>query len=648
MAVVERKELAWRVGGPQGSGVDTAAKMFSYACMYGGLFVFGRREYYSNIMGRHSFYDVRVSHRRLTSHRETVDLLATFEAESLARHAVNVVPGGAIVYNTADADVPFDRITYLDKRYADDLAAYLAERDLPPTTAGLLEDARRRGVQVFAFPYDEVMERLAEQRGIHKSVAQRTINTIAVAISVAMLEFDETTVVKALEKSFPGRQKIIDLNVAAAETTYDYVRNEYDISHFMFRLDRRETDERYILVNGNQAGALGKLAGGLTMQTYYPISPATDESVYLEGHNHFPLRNGGDGAAIIVQTEDELSAITMAAGAALAGARAATATSGPGFALMVEALGWVGTVEVPVVITDYQRGSPSTGMPTRTEQGDLLFAVHAGHGEFPRIVLASGDVEETFYDAAQALNYAEKYQVPVIHLLDKNLASNSVSLPAFDTSKVKIERDLRYNPAEKQHEGTFPRFAITESGISPRAVLGQPGGEHWVTGGEHTVYGRVTEDVTTREQQMEKRMRKLETIRTELSAEEKVKVYGNPDTAFTIISWGSTKGSILEAIERLAKEGIEARFIQVRLLYPFPSEVLSDLLATAQPLVDVELNYSGQLARLLREQMGRDVDHLVVKYNGRPIAGHTLADVLRGIAKGDITDARYVIRNPFE
>ncbi len=642
-------ELSWRVGGPQGSGVDTAARMFSYACAYGGLYVFGRREYYSNIMGRHSYYDVRVSaSRQPTSHRETVDLLVSFEAETLARHVLSTVAGGVVIYNVKDEDTPLERITFLDRRLREDLTAHLQEQGLPPTTAGLLEEARRRGVQAFAFPYDEIIAALADKLGVHKSVAQRTLNTIAVAVSIGMLEYDAQCLVKALQKIFAGREKIVRLNVEAAELAYEYVRTNFDFEHFAFRLAANGLPESpMLLLNGNQASALGKLAAGMTFQTYYPISPATDESVYLEGHHTFPLRQGGTGSVVVVQTEDELSAITMAAGAALTGARSATATSGPGLSLMVEALGWAGINEVPIVITDYQRGSPSTGMPTRTEQGDLLFAVHAGHGEFPRIVLASGDIVEAFYDAAQAFNYAERYQMPVIHLLDKNLASTTMTVPPFDVEAVTVERgEVAVAVPENGHD-PFPRFQPTENGISPRTLLGQPGTLHWYTGGEHTVYGRVTEDPAVREQQMEKRMRKLEVASREIPPDEKFKVYGDASVPLTVMSWGSNKGAILEALELLSADGIAARLVQVRLLWPFPAEELTPYLEEANPLVVVECNYSGQFARLLQECTGRAPEYLILKYNGRPMSGQSLYEALKRVHAGG-AERRIVLRNPLE
>ncbi|MGH8059902.1 MAG: 2-oxoacid:acceptor oxidoreductase family protein, partial [Candidatus Entotheonellia bacterium] len=391
-------DLAWRIGGPQGSGVDTAAGMFARACAIGGLHLFGRREYYSNIMGRHSYYDVRVAWYALTCHRDTVDLLTTFEPETLSRHALAVVKGGGIIYDVDDADTPLERIPFLDERVQEDLSAELEVRGLPCSTAGLLAEVRQRGIHLLAVPFNEITHTLARELRVPQGVADRTLNTIAVAVSCALLDYDTVYLAKALAKVFPGRTQLIEMNMRAVELTYAFVHDNLQAQAFPFRLVPKATRRRRLLINGNQAVALGKLAAGMTFQTYYPISPATDESVYLEAHETLPTVDGEEGSVIIVQTEDELAAVTMASGAALTGARSATATSGPGFSLMAEGLGWAGINEVPLVVTLYQRGSPSTGMPTRSEQGDLQFAIHAGHGEFPRIVMASGDLTEAFYD----------------------------------------------------------------------------------------------------------------------------------------------------------------------------------------------------------------------------------------------------------
>jgi 2-oxoglutarate/2-oxoacid ferredoxin oxidoreductase subunit alpha len=303
---------------------------------------------------------------------------------------------------------------------------------------------------------------------------------------------------------------------------------------------------------------------------------------------------------------------------------------------------------VPLVVTLYQRGGPSTGMPTRSEQGDLQCAIHAGHGEFPRLVLASGDVQEAFYDAAQAFNYAERYQMLVIHLLDKALASTTQTVPPFDVSSIHVERGAVYAPSvDESGNGAYTRFDPTTSGVSPRALLGQPGGMHWLTGGEHTAHGRVTEDPVVREHMMEKRAQKLALAAHEIPPDEKFKVYGAPYAAFTVVSWGSNKGAIREALRSLATDGIYARLVQIRLLWPFPANELIPLLGGASPLVVVELNFSGQLAQLLREHIGRASDYSVVKYNGRPMSGQELSRAFGDIHAG-IAEPRIVLRNPYE
>lgn len=639
------QDLSWRVGGPQGSGVDSAALIYQRSCALAGLHLFGRREYYSNIMGRHSYYDVRASEIPPTCHRDSVDLLTTFDTETLTRHILAVHPGGGAIYTVSDADVSLDKITYLDKRYRIELEEYLSARDLPPTTAGLLQDARDRGVNLYEVNFADIVTAIAERLGIEHKIAQRTLNTLAVAVSTAVLSFPREYVERALSKVWPGRQKIIDLNIEAVEQAYAYADANFDRSHFEIDLHSGlEFDQKHFLVNGNQAVALGKLAGGLAFQSYYPISPATDESVFLEAHEQFGIAGGGKSNVLVVQTEDEISAVTMATGASLTGARSSTATSGPGFALMCEAVGWACTNEVPLVVTDWMRGSPSTGMPTRTEQGDLRIAVAGAHGDFPMMVVASGDLVECFYDAAECFNYADRYQTVVVHLVDKALSSQSRTLPYFDLDRVKIERGVIAEARGADAQGAFKRFVVTESGVSPRTLLGQPGNAHWTTGGEHTPEGRVTEDPVQRETQMEKRARKMELALREIPADEKVRVYGDRDAALTLLSWGSNKGAVQEVLARYEAQGVPVRFLSARLLLPFPVDEITELLSTAAPLVVVESNFSGQYAQLLRQHTGIVPDHLIVKYNGRPISGEELTIAIDSIRAGN-AESRIVLRN---
>jgi 2-oxoglutarate ferredoxin oxidoreductase subunit alpha len=391
------------------------------------------------------------------------------------------------------------------------------------------------------------------------------------------------------------------------------------------------------------------LAAGLGFQAYYPISPATDESTWLESACQ-ALQQAGTvkGLPLMIQAEDEIAALGMCCGAALTGARASTSTSGPGFSLMVEDLGWAGMNETPVVITLYQRGGPSTGMPTRTEQGDLLFAVHAGHGESPRIVFASSDIESCYDDAIKAFEYAERFQMPVIHLLDKTLASTTRTVAPFKQPGQAQPADDALKVTQTD-DGHIKRFELPgKHGISPRPLIGNQGQAFWTTGVEHDEYGHVSEDPVIREQMMEKRARKLDYVREALSFDEKLAVSGDNESDFTIITWGSNKEPVTEAIELFKEQGIGIRTIQVRLLYPFPAEELASIIKDTDTLVAVECNQSGQFSLLMRQYSGISPDYEILKYNGRAHTGNALYQAIDNIVSGQASDKRIVIRNPWE
>jgi len=504
---------------------------------------------------------------------------------------------------------------------------------------------------------NEIARKLGESK---VSRVTKVINVLVLGVSFAILDSDLTLLEKAIRSIFGSKPKIANMNVMAAQVAYDYAKKNLD-TNLGIRLEKVKVNEDRIFLMGSQAVALGKLAGGCRFQTYYPITPAADESEYLEanekldlvaGKTHTPqsgeessAREGG--SIVIVQTEDEIAAINMASGAALTGARASTCTSGPGFSLMVEGLGWAGMNEVPVVITHYQRGAPSTGLPTRHGQDDLRFVIHASHGEFPRIVLASGDIQECFYDAALSFNYAERFQMPVIHLIDKALANSSNTCPTFSTSNMQIERGELLDPTELQRlvqeRGEYKRFQLTESGISPRVALGTAGAVFWNTGDERDERGHISENPANRTKMMEKRMRKLELVEREIPASEKFN-FLDEDGSATVVSWGSPKGAIIEAQNRLKAEGTNVNFLQVRLVHPFPTEDVSGLLSGAKKIIDVEMNYSGQLAGIVREETGIPIDDLVLKYNGRPMTSDEVYDAIRNVLSGKSTKRQVLMR----
>ena len=297
-------------------------------------------------------------------------------------------------------------------------------------------------------------------------------------------------------------------------------------------------------------------------------------------------------------------------------------------------MGYAGMNEVPVVITLYSRGGPSTGLPTRHEQGDLRFAIHAGHGEFPRLVLASGDLEESFYDTVRAFNYSEKYQTPVIHIVDKALANSDGTMPMLDVNRVKIDRGELLKEITNAVNGEFKRFLHTSSGISPRAPVGTKGGVYWNTGDEHDELGHISEDPTNRDFMMEKRMGKIELADKEIPIAERVNFFGPEGADITVLSWGSTKGAILDAMEWLKQDGISVNFLQLRLINPFPTEYVTKVLTNAKAIVGVEMNYSGQLVGVVREKTCIPIDQLVLKYNGRPMSSEEVYDALKMIHDG--------------
>jgi len=589
-------QLTWMIGGPQGSGVDSAATLFARAVAEAGLWVFGNREYHSNIMGKHSYYRVRVAAEPLHSHEDPVHVLATFEASALAIHWEEVTPDGAIIFDSKHkAPTGFDK-------------------------------CRARKV---ALDYEKIISELAEEAKQPSGKLVILKNTIAVAASLGLLELEFAVIEKALKSIFHGRRaKVVPINVAAAKKAYEAVGKDAG-QKFGYKLKALPKTPKRLLLTGNHAVALGKLKAGCRFQTYYPISPASDESVYLEGKPEF--------GAMVIQCEDEIAAICMANGAAVTGVRASTSTSGPGLSLMAEGLGWAGMNEVPVVVVNYQRGGPSTGLPTREEQGDLQFAIRAGHGDFPRVVLSPGDIEEYFHCTIDAFNYADRYQTPVILLCDKCLANATQTIPPFDEKGLVVDRGRLMSDKQLAalagKDGGFKRFAFTKDGVSPRSLPGQKGGVFWMTGDEHNQVGHISEDPENRLKMHDKRMRKLALPLKDIPPGKQFTLHGPAKADITVVSWGATKGAILDAIPALAAKKIKVNFLQLRLLWQFPAEAVGKILRSAKRLVDVEMNYSAQLAQLIREQTGIAIPHRVLKWTGRPISQTEMVAALEQIAK---------------
>ncbi|HUK28007.1 MAG TPA: 2-oxoacid:acceptor oxidoreductase subunit alpha [Candidatus Acidoferrales bacterium] len=603
----EENNLTWVIGGPQGGGINSVAETFAKACARGGLHVFANIEYHSNIKGEHSFYRVRASERDVRSHVDWIDLLIALDKETLFGdvhkafpthngHRNEVSPGGGIIYDAALRLKP--------------------------------EDIGRPDANLYPVPYLDVLIGALKESGHEHELSKYQVmtNTVAFGASVALIDYDFNVVASAIKEGFTGRKAALgDLNVTAAKRGYEYVRKTFP-DGFAYKLHTVPSKEKRIVMRGVQAVGIAKFRAGCAFQTYYPITPATDESEYLESHQK-------DYNMVVVQTEDEISAILMATGAAHAGVRAATSTSGPGFSLMAEGLGWAGHTEAPgPVVILYQRAGPSTGLPTRTEQGDLQFVLHAGHGEFPRMAIAPGDAIECFYDTFDAFNHAEKFQMPVVVIADKFLASSYKTVTIPESQDLKIDRGQIVPETELQGRNElFKRYAFTPLGISPRTIPGTKGGIFHTTGDEHDEFGGITENSENRIKMMQKRMHKLQLATELIPNEKKVNFFGPKEADVTLVGWGSTKGAILDAMQDLEADAVRCNFLQVRYMSPFPTELVTKYLSNAKRKILVEGNYSGQLGSIIREHTGIAMDSKVLKYNGRVFSQNEVYDGVKQV-----------------
>ncbi len=562
-------DLTIRIGGEAGMGLESSGAGFSKALTRGGLYAFGLPDYYSRIRGGHNFYSIRVAPRPLYSHAEPVHLVLALDVETIRRHVEGVVEGGAVVY---------------DDRH-----------EVP-------EELRRSGVNLFPVPLTTMAKELGGREVMR--------NTLALGVAAGLIEFDPTYMDSVIRDNFARKgQAVVDANLRVVEAGVQAARSFQ--ADFPFRMEAVPDGPARLILNGNEAFALGALAGGCRFVAAYPMTPGSPVLHW------FAARAGAYGA-VTKHAEDEIAAINMAIGAAHVGARTLVPTSGGGFSLMVEALGLAGITETPVVVYNAQRPGPATGLPTRTEQGDLLFMVHASQGEFPRFVLAPGTIEESFRTGWQVFNLAERYQTPALVLSDHYLAVGyrTVELDALDFDEVEINRGALLTEEELDGlEEPYRRFQVTESGISPRAVPGHRNAV-WVTSSnEHNEYGAIDESPENRTTQVDKRMRKMEGAIHEI---EGPSWYGPEEAELTFLCWGSTYGPLREAVERLNGETPgRANMLHFSALHPFPLAAARAALERTSRTIAVEGNATGQLGTLLRARADWSVDGTIHKYDGR-------------------------------
>ena len=619
-------DFTWLIGGPQGSGVESGANIFSRVCAEMGYQIFGKREFYSNIKGEHSYFTVRIADKKIHSNVDDVNLMASFDAETIFRHYDEVVSGGGIIYDSDITETKTDAVHTLDAPFKERLHKELESKNKLFTVAGVLEIAKEKGVLLYPVSFKSILLTLSEEAENPRLKGLiRMYNVIGVSLSLGLVKMPPDSLQKIIGSMFSKKSEVAKINQQTATYSYNFATAKFE--NFAYTLLGTQKEPGTLLVQGFQGTALGKMVCGCRFQPYYPITPASDESVYLESNEILEIIGDRPGSTAVIQTEDEICAIGMTIGGALTGTRSATCTSGPGFALMTEMLGWAGMNEVPIVITTYQRSGPSTGLPTRHGQDDLLFTVFAGHGDFPKIVYASGEIEESFYDTGNCFNYADIFQVPVIHMMDKFHASSVITCKRFDTEKISIDRGLLLDKVEDGYR----RFEFTEDGISPRSRLGMDNGIFWNTGDESDETGHITEDPISRVNMMDKRMSRLDLILKRIPNEEQAVSYGIED--YTIISWGSTIGPVKDAIDMLKKEGISIGLLQLKLMHPFPAEYVSSLLKDTKIIIDVEANHSAQLGKLFKQNVGRNIDYFILKYSGRVMTSTEVYDALKKIVQ---------------
>ena len=622
-------DFTWMIGGPQGSGVETAANIFSQVFSKMGYQIFGKREYYSNIKGEHSYFAVRVSDKQIRSSIKGTNMLIAFDAETIFRHANDVLENGIIIYDSTLENIKVSDVITFDNDFKERMEGFLKSNNKENTIKGILELASERGVSIHSVSFRSLLFELSKKiENPRIKTMIRMFNVLGVSLSLGLLMIPTEKLTESINSIFSKKKAIADMNVSAANFAYNYAAAKFGSTDFKFNIN--EIKENTLLVQGYYGTSIGKIIAGCRFQSYYPITPATDESNFLETNEILEINEDRPGSTLVIQTEDEISAIGMAIGSSLTGVRSATCTSGPGFVLMIECLSWAGINEVPVVITFYQRSGPSTGLPTRHGQDDLLCAINSGVGEFPRIVYASGNVSDSFYDTANVFNYADVFQVPVIHMMDKFIASSVTTCQRFDETKVNIDRGkLLHEPPSNPYK----RFEHTADGLSPRSKIGLENGIFWNTGDESDVEGHISEDPVNRVEMMDKRQSRLDYILEKIPESEQIVKHS--DGEFCVVSWGSTQGPILDAIDMLKNEGINIGFVEIKLLHPFPKELLKKSFSNSKTIIDVEANYTGQLGSIIKQNLEKDPDYYILKYTGRPMTCTELYDTLKKIVNNN-------------
>lgn len=548
------------VAGEAGQGVQTIGIILARAFAQSGCHVFADQDYESRIRGGHNFFRIRVKDSQALAISEPLDILIALNRESLAMHCNELTKTGiAISDEFRDPD--------LSRQY----------KIIPIPLAGLAEE---------------------------KAGDRRAFNSVAAGAAMGVAGFNFDLLSTVIKDYFA--HGLAENNIKAAQAGYEYVQQQ-TMANIKSDLTTIMKSSR-LLINGNEAVAMGALAAGCKFLSAYPMTPSTPIIEFMASYE-------SDFNTVVIQPEDEIAAVHMAIGASYAGVRAMTVTSGGGFSLMTEGLGLSGMTETPLVIILGQRPGPAIGLPTRTEQGDLQFAINASHGEFPRAIFAPSTAENAFWLTIKAFNAAEKYQVPVILLTDHYLATSYFTVDKFDTSAIFIDRGLPLNEEEMGKLSEYKRHRITGSGISPRALPALSQALVVTDSDEHNEEGHLIEDAETRVRMTDKRLKKTSALRKEIAFP---LIYGPKSANITLVGWGSTFGPLYEASTFLRKQGVNINLLHFTEIWPFPTRGVSSLLINSDKILIIENNATGQFSNLFTSKTGLKVHSTILKYDGRP------------------------------
>ncbi len=574
------KDISVMIAGKAGDGVLFTGNVLAKILKRQGWEIVTYRDFPSNIRGEATNYTIRASLKKIHGRADSIDVLMAFDCDAIFHHIDSIAHGGIVLCEGSEVS----RMTPAD-----------------------------RSARTFhAFP----MRTLAKEKfgnEIYK-------NMILLGGLCHILDLDLSVISQVIKETFLERKgpDIVRRNIEAIHLGCEKAKKIVE-AHERHLLKRKQ-DVNRLLISGNEAIGIGALVAGCRFFAAYPICPATEIWQWLI--HHFPQNNG-----LVVQTEDELAAINMALGASYAGARAMTSTSGPGASLMMEGFGLAGMTEVPLVVVHVQRVGPSTGLPTKSEQADLLQWIYGSHGDFPRIVLSPGTIQESLEFTIKAFNLAEKYQCPVILLTEQDYGQNYRTVEKFNLGKIEIDRGKLLTKKELLGLKDYKRFAFTRDGISPRALPSMKNGIHMIEGNEHNEWGYRDETSRNRTKMMEKRMRKLKTARKDLI---RPRIWGDKGADIGVIGCGSTLGPIREAIEKLKDSGIEAKFLQIRTLWPFLDKEVRDFISTCKQVFVVDNNYEGQLAQLIYSQVRPKIElESILNYSGHTFRPKDIANPIQ-------------------